>query len=321
MNELISIIVPIYNVEEYLVKCLDSIVNQTYSNLEIILIDDGSTDNSGKICDEYASKDDRIIIIHQVNSGVSNARNKGLKIAQGNYIGFVDPDDYIEKEMYEQLLNDITKNYCDIAVCGVNNISYNTQKIICKNAREKDKMMEKTIFFEKILRGIETETVWNKLYSRNSIVNTFFDEKLKKSEDLEWLFQIIEKNNKLTIYKNSKKLYNWIQRESSAMNNEITYRANIEASLLVLSRIKETIKQKYPNLYASALRKVLVENIMAYNRVNDIQNEQYIYKLKKEYFRQKKVKLKEKVKIIVQCKFPKLYTKTKKFKDKIYTYF
>ena len=98
-DPLISIIVPVYNVERYLVKCLDSIVNQTYQNLQIILIEDGSSDNSGKICDDYSKKDQRISVIHKRNEGLSAARNEGLDIAEGEYIGFVDSDDYIEPDM------------------------------------------------------------------------------------------------------------------------------------------------------------------------------------------------------------------------------
>ena len=102
-NGLISVIVPVYNVESYLEKCIDSIIHQTYKNLEIILVDDGSTDNSGKICDVYKEKDSRIKVIHKQNRGLSSARNCGLEIAKGEYIGFVDGDDYIAEDMYALL--------------------------------------------------------------------------------------------------------------------------------------------------------------------------------------------------------------------------
>lgn len=108
-DDLISVIVPVYNVEKYLHKCINSILNQTYKNLEIILIDDGSTDNSGKICDEYALKDNRIKVIHKENGGLSSARNAGLDICSGDYIGFVDSDDYIAEDMYEYLYVNLKK--------------------------------------------------------------------------------------------------------------------------------------------------------------------------------------------------------------------
>lgn len=115
---LISVIVPVYNAEKYLPKCLDSILAQTYKKLEIILVDDGSTDNSGKICDEYALKDSRIKIIHKQNGGVSSARNVALSVAKGEYIGFVDSDDYIENDMYEYLFGLCEKYKTKISVCN-----------------------------------------------------------------------------------------------------------------------------------------------------------------------------------------------------------
>lgn len=119
MNDknLISIIVPIYNVEKYLKRCIDSIINQTYKKLEIILVDDGSKDNSGKICDKYAKKDIRIKVIHKKNEGVSEARNVGLKVSTGEYIGFVDADDFVEKDMYEKMYKKAKEVDADIVIC------------------------------------------------------------------------------------------------------------------------------------------------------------------------------------------------------------
>jgi glycosyltransferase involved in cell wall biosynthesis len=115
---LISIIVPVYKVEKFLSKCVDSILNQTYRNIEIILIDDGSPDNSPAICDEYAEKDNRIKVIHQRNAGLAGARNAGLAICRGEYIAFVDSDDYIEPNMMEAMLNAAVNNDCDIVRCN-----------------------------------------------------------------------------------------------------------------------------------------------------------------------------------------------------------
>ena len=104
MNKpLISIIIPVYNAEKYLKKCLDSVINQTYKNLEIILVDDGSTDKSPEICDKYAEKDSRIIVLHKENGGVSSSRNAGLDIFKGEYLSFVDSDDYVEPDYIEYL--------------------------------------------------------------------------------------------------------------------------------------------------------------------------------------------------------------------------
>lgn len=119
MGELISVIVPIYKVEPYLRKCVDSILNQTYQNLEIILVDDGSPDNCGLICDEYAQKDSRIRVIHKPNGGLSDARNAGMEVMSGNYVAFVDSDDWIEPEMYETLLTQLKKYNADMSFGGV----------------------------------------------------------------------------------------------------------------------------------------------------------------------------------------------------------
>ena len=117
-NELISIIVPVYNVEQYLEKCVCSIINQTYKNLEIILVDDGATDSSGNMCDELAKSDNRIKVYHKENGGLSDARNYGVERATGEYIGFVDSDDYIDSEMYEKLYEAIKKEDVDVAECN-----------------------------------------------------------------------------------------------------------------------------------------------------------------------------------------------------------
>lgn len=118
MINMVSIIVPVYNVKEYLAECIDSICNQTLSEIEIILVDDGSTDGSAQLCDMYAQRDKRIQVLHQENGGSTKARNAGLNAAHGEYIGFVDSDDWIEPEMYEELLRQCTQNHADMAVCA-----------------------------------------------------------------------------------------------------------------------------------------------------------------------------------------------------------
>lgn len=115
-NDKISVIVPIYNVEKYIDKCLKSIVNQTYKNLEILLINDGSTDNSGSICDKWTEFDSRIKVLHCENKGVSTARNRGINIATGKFIAFCDPDDTLDNNFYEQLYKNIIKNNADVSM-------------------------------------------------------------------------------------------------------------------------------------------------------------------------------------------------------------
>lgn len=119
MDPMISVIVPIYNVEKYLARCVDSIVNQTYKNLEIILVDDGSPDRCPQVCDDYAEKDSRIKVVHKKNGGLSDARNAGMAVATGEYISFIDSDDWIETSMFELLLNNIFQYDCEISCGGI----------------------------------------------------------------------------------------------------------------------------------------------------------------------------------------------------------
>ena len=118
-KELISVIVPVYKVEQYLDKCISSIVNQTYDNLEIILVDDGSPDNCPKICDNWAEKDQRIKVVHKQNGGLSSARNEGIVVATGKYISFIDSDDYIDSQTYEKMIFSITSTEADMCICGM----------------------------------------------------------------------------------------------------------------------------------------------------------------------------------------------------------
>lgn len=163
----ISIIVPIYNVEEYLPRCIDSILAQTFKDFELILVDDGSLDNCGKICDEYAQKDDRIVVIHKENGGLSDARNAGIDVATGEYIGFIDSDDWIDSNMYYVLYNNAIKNMADISECLFTQCSDN---IVVK---QPNKIIEKVFSKENAIIELYNNdnfgsiTVWNKLFKKS----------------------------------------------------------------------------------------------------------------------------------------------------------
>lgn len=163
----ISIIVPVYNAEKYLYNCIDSIINQSYNNLEIILINDGSTDNSLLICKEFASKDSRIIIIDKENGKVSSARNAGLDIVTGDYIGFVDSDDYIANDMYEVLISIIIKNDADVVECGYYEAT-DDYKVTKKNNLKKEITVGDYNCSYNYVRALNTtKFCWNKLFTRN----------------------------------------------------------------------------------------------------------------------------------------------------------
>ena len=151
---LISIIIPVYKVEKYLEKCIKSVLDQTYKNLQIILVDDGSPDNCGNICDNYAKIDNRIEVIHKANGGLSEARNVGLKVARGEYIGFVDSDDYVSNEMFENLYNTLISNDVDVSICNFYTVINN--KNIIKNADNGVEIYNKLEILKEILKEAET---------------------------------------------------------------------------------------------------------------------------------------------------------------------
>ena len=178
MNPLISVIIPVYNVEPYLEKCLDSVINQTYHNLEIIIVDDGSTDHCPAICDKYAGKDQRIIVIHQENGGLSSARNAGLNIAKGEYIAFVDSDDWLELDIYQVLIHAAGNTDADMIVCDAYYCKYGTNQRVTSscNSRVITIIEDNNDIFFHILNPTPTIRfeVWNKLFRRFVIADTRF---------------------------------------------------------------------------------------------------------------------------------------------------
>ena len=180
----LSIIVPVYNVEKYLPRCIDSILAQTFTDFEVILIDDGSPDGCGKIIDEYAKKDNRIIPIHQVNKGVSAARNAGLKIARGEYLGFVDPDDWTEPDMYESLIDSLESQQCDIACCLWMNDFEDGTSSTHPNALP-TQIMDGETFARHLFDMPPTiaGSTWNKLF-RKELINKEFNPDYAICEDI-----------------------------------------------------------------------------------------------------------------------------------------
>ena len=214
MEDLISVIVPVYNVEEYIEKCLDSIINQTYKNLQIIIVDDGSPDNSGKICDEYAKKDNRITVLHKENGGVSFARNIGLQNATGNWVTFVDSDDWIENDYIEQLLKIAKQDNADVVLCGYNRVN-NTAGQEINATGGKDTFSQ----FEYLIKTLNPQTGFGfchmKLIKKDCIQNLRFDENLVVGEDALFNMQLSKNIKKAVFYK--KALYNYRNNSNSVV--------------------------------------------------------------------------------------------------------
>ena len=188
-NPKISVIVPVYKVEKYLDKCVESIVNQTYKNLEIILVDDGSPDNCPAMCDAWAEKDSRIRVIHKANGGVSSARNVGLDVATGEYIGFVDSDDWIESNMYETLLNNAVRHCAQISKC-----TFDRCYEIQTNASLKNDLLKcyfgKDSIMNNLLSGSDCVNIFCSIYSADMLKNIRFDNKLRIAEDFLFSYHV-----------------------------------------------------------------------------------------------------------------------------------
>jgi len=212
MEHKITVIVPVYKVESYLHKCVDSIINQTYTNLEIILVDDGSPDNCGAICDEYAKKDIRIVVIHKENGGLSSARNAGLNIAAGDYIAFIDSDDTIELEMFEQMFTVIQSENADMVICGVKCVDENGLEVDFRSAPIVNSIMDKKQAFQSISQSVWHVTVWNKLYKADLFKDIRFPEG-KVHEDEFTVHHIFNKCEKIVT--TDEKLYIYLQRSGS----------------------------------------------------------------------------------------------------------
>ncbi len=195
MSAVVSVIIPVYNVEKYLERCVDSILKQSYQNIEIWLIDDGSKDLSGGLCDQYAGEDSRVHVIHKKNEGVSSARNVGLDCCTGDYISFIDSDDWIEPGMFEDMVSALEKTGSDFAVCNVKHIYDSENGIRMKEAYYwKDLNSIKVVDADGAYREIFacTATLWNKVFRRDILADLRFDSSVRYGEDCLMLLNIMK---------------------------------------------------------------------------------------------------------------------------------
>lgn len=212
--ERISVIVPIYKVEAYLDKCVQSIVDQTYTNLEIILVDDGSPDRCGQMCDVWAEKDSRIRVIHKENGGLSDARNAGLAVATGQLVSFIDSDDWIDPEFLQTLYEALKQNDAQIAECGIRLVD-GEGRVLSRRGPGKSETIGKIEALRRlVLEDGIYQTVWNKLYRRDVIGDILF-EKGKYNEDDFWTYQIFDRIERLALVE--RPMLNYLQRGGSIM--------------------------------------------------------------------------------------------------------
>ena len=269
MNK-ISIIIPVYQVEKYIKRCLDSILSQTYSNLEIILIDDGSRDMSGKICDEYAIKDSRIKVIHQDNAGVSVARNKGLDICTGDYVTFVDSDDFLEPFMYEKMMEKVTEYNCDVVMCdcvkddGVIQTPYTHD--IRAGFYDYDQLKEEYYPHLLMMENVEypaTISNWLLLFRRKVASSVRYIEGVRYSEDLLFGAQLLYNAKSFYYMKGEFYYHYWMNNESTShtfkKDKWKDYITLYNASLNIFKDNKVILNQTYIMLL-----------FFMYNYINDV---------------------------------------------------
>ena len=251
-QDLISIIVPVYNVELFLRRCVESLLRQTYRNIEIILIDDGATDKSGMQCDQFAKADRRITVIHQDNGGLSHARNVGIDAAQGELLTFVDSDDWVADNYIQVLYTNMKEHDADISGCFFQYTSDN-----CEGANKKNNICVKTWNTQEALRAMlqqdgYTSSAWGQLYKKELFNNVRFP-KGKLYEDLATTYKVLYKSN--IIVHSNEKLYFYFQRNSSIQGQK--YNKNHYDDLLFMQEFEEFIKATFPDIeYAAKERMV-----------------------------------------------------------------
>ena len=279
-KDLISIIIPVYNVEKYLKECVDSVRKQTYKNLEIILIDDGSKDNSGKLCDELAKEDNRIKVIHKENGGLSDARNVGIENATGEYIQFIDSDDFVEKDMIEILHNDICQEKADVSMCSLY-LYKDGEKTT--DASYKREIFNKELVLKEILLDERVRSyAWNKMFKKSLFESIRFP-KGKVFEDIYTMSPIFQKANKIVF--NDIPLYYYRQREGSILHNQ-TNELRLEYIKAAMF-VNKDIEKNFPNLKDFCAYNIAHITIKTYNDIGffgmfDLMEEEMVINLYEE---------------------------------------
>lgn len=242
MKDVISVIVPVYNVAAYLPECLESLLGQDHEKLEILLINDGSTDESGTICDEYAARESRIRVIHQKNGGAAAAKNAGLRAATGEYLSFVDSDDYLEPESYGYMLNRLKSTDADVGVFAFRNVLRTRKE---DHVAEKKSVIDGREYLVRFTRDWTCALLWNKLYKRSLFDGIFFEEG-HRIDDEYFTYQGIM--NAKTVVTDDRIIYNYRRRASSAMLNPVARERLALDRIDYLSKRREKVGKRFPEL-------------------------------------------------------------------------
>lgn len=257
----VSIIIPVYNVEKYIRECLDSIINQTYTNLEIILVDDESKDSSGAICDEYALKDSRIRVVHKVNGGAASARNVALDLVTGDYISFVDSDDYVEHNYIELLVYNLEEHNADISICSYYDLY--TNKSIHHNLE--DKTFTNVQYLQNFLTDWTSGILWNKLFKKEVLHNIYFIEGRRIDDEFFTYRGVL--NSKSIIRFNIPLIY-YRQRKSSVMQNDKNKQLILRDRMDYMIQRYKDVSSLYPELKQTYYRNLLDSFIHIRREIN-----------------------------------------------------
>lgn len=286
MNQLISVIVPVYNAEKYLDKCVNSIINQKYKELEIILVDDGSKDNSLDLCKKYAEKDNRIKVIHKENGGVSTARNTGIEASRGDFIAFVDSDDYIDENMYFNMIQKVKKYSCDMVMCDCYKVNVGNKEIFTHDIRagfyDKDQLYKE--YFDKLLmldsiNYPATISNWVMLIKSDIIKDKKlkYIEGVRYSEDLLFGSQVMYYTNRF-YYLKGECYYNYINNPISATSTY--YEKKWDNFVQLYYEIKRFFQNKTDFDFSKQIYYCLL--FFVYNSVGDIYGSNKSYPEKKK---------------------------------------
>lgn len=311
-NDMISVIIPVYKTEKYIERCLTSVVNQSYSNIEIILIDDASPDNCPKICDEWLQRDSRIKVFHIENKGVANARNIGIANSNGEFIAFVDSDDYIEPDMFEVLLDNLKKANADISMC-----SYCNNDDMPEESRNNINVLQHNEVMQKIVSGeYAYGFLWNKLYKRDAIGDAYMPH-LSYSEDMVFNYYVMKNAGNLVLSDAVKYHYNVNEGSATASGFDYSNFDAVKARGIIFNDVSDDELKIYAlrscvNSEFIALSRIIRTNscLDRYDEIRDM-----ILASKTEILKNSVFDIKCKLKTVVLMLSPKLYNMLiKKFK-------
>ena len=243
IHKRVSTIIPVYNVEQYLPQCLDSVLSQSYSDLQVILIDDGSTDSSGAICDEYAKRDSRIVVIHQKNSGAAAAKNAGLRIANGKYLSFVDSDDYLESDAYAHMVELLEAQRADVVPCAFNDVYIDN--LVSHQIQEDQREFTNTQYLEQFTKDWTCGLLWDKLYVRSIFDGVFFEEGHKIDDEY---FTYRGVMNARKVVRDNFVIYNYRKRRSSVMRSFDSGKQIVKDRIDYLSKRRVNVIARFPEL-------------------------------------------------------------------------